>query len=251
MNSQTAMAHLAAYREGKVSDPRISKALRCIENESMMRERLAEQVAFDVSVMEMLSAIGSPEDLRHRLAAAKPAAVKGAAARPQHHLTAVLAVGLGVAIIICVLVFFQWQARKNFPGREALVKIASAANGMSGAELEPVVNSAGDLGDWFYMRGFEHFRVPAELRKAPAVGSRVFKMDGHPIAQIAIDPHQSLVYIFDGEDFGVTLPGGDEWTIFSADDWAAAVRQYGPSMAMIAFRGTEAEMRDFLSNLKP
>lgn len=249
MNTETAMTHLAAYREGKVTDPRLSKALRCIENESAQRERLAEQLAFDLSVMEMLGVIAAPPDLRQRLATAQGASEK-APARPRHHLTAVLSVGLGVAIIIAVLVFIHVQNRNDFAGRENLVRIASTPNKMSGVELEPVANAAGELGDWFYMRGFESYRLPAELRSLPAVGSRLFRSDGHPVAQIAVDTHQSLLYVFKGDDFGVTLPSPDDWSVFPALGCMAAARQYENSVVMLTFQGTEAEMQDFLATLK-
>jgi hypothetical protein len=260
MNVETAMIHLAAYREGKVTDPRLSKALRCIENESMQRERLAEQVAFDLSVQEMLGAIAAPVDLRRRLTVAQGASEKPPV-RPRHHLTAVLSLGLGVAIIIAVLVFIHLQNRNDFPGRENLVRLASSSNRMSGVELEPVGDPAdialgrghqpaGELGDWFYMRGFEGYRLPAELRSLPAVGSRFFKPDGHPVAQIAVDTHQSLLYVFKGDDFGVTLPSADDWAIFPAPGCVAAARQFDNSMVMITFQGTEAEMQDFVATLK-
>jgi hypothetical protein len=251
MNVQTAMIHLAAYRDGKLTDPRLSKAMRCIENESLQRERLAEQVAFDVSVMEMLGAIPAPEDLRQRLEVAQGATDK-APARPRHHITAVLSLGLGVAIIIAVLVFLYVQNQRDFPGRENLVRIASTPKRMSGVELEPVTSAAGELGDWFYMRGYEGYRLPAELRSLPAVGSRLFRPDGHPVAQVAIDTHQSLLYLLKGDDFGVTLPSTDEWTVFPAQGCVAAARQFDndSSVAMITFQGTEAEMESFLATLK-
>lgn len=250
MNVQTAMIHLAAYREGKLTDPRLSKAMRCIENESLQRERLAEQVSFDLTVMEMLGAIAAPQDLRHRLTAAQSTSDKPAA-RPRHQLTAVLSIALGVAIILAVLVFLYVQNQKNFPGRENLVRIASTPKRMSGIELEPVANAAGELGDWFYMRGYEGYRLPAELRSLPAVGSRLFRPDGHPVAQVAIDTHQSLMYVLKAEDFGVILPSPEEWSIFPAQGCVAAARQYGEEIAMITFQGTEAEMEEFVATLKP
>jgi hypothetical protein len=249
MNVETAMIHLAAYREGKLTDPRLSKAMRCIENESAQRERIAEQVAFDVSVMEMLGAIAAPQDLRQRLAVAQSTSDK-APTRPRHHITAVLSLGLGVAIIIAVLVFLYVQNAANFPGRENLVRIASTPSRMSGSELEPVANAAGELGDWFYMRGYEGYRLPAELRSLPAVGSRLFRPDGHPVAQVAVDTHQSLLYVFKGDDFGVTLPSTEDWTVFPAQGCVAAARQYDSEIAMITFQGTEAEMQEFLATLK-
>lgn len=249
MTTDTAMIHLAAYREGKVTDPRLVKAKRCIENESSKREILAEQVAFDHSIMEMLGVIAAPVDLRHRLVVAQGSSEKPAT-RPRHHITAILSLGLGVAIIIGVLVFLYFQNAENFPGRENLVRIASTPNRMSGVELDPVASSAGELGDWFYMRGYEGYRLPAELRSLPAVGSRLFRPDGHPVAQVAVDTHQSLLYVLKSDDFGVTLPSGEGWTIFPAQGCVAAARAYDSSIAMITFQGTEAEMEDFVATLK-
>jgi hypothetical protein len=251
MNVETAMIQLAAYREGKLTDPRLSKAMRCIENESFQRERLAEQVAFDLSVMEMLGAIAAPPDLRQRLATAQSASEKPPA-RPRHHLTAILSLGLGVAIIIAVLVFFHILNRGDFPGRDNLQRITAIPARMTGDELEPVSGAAGELGDWFYMHKFEGYRLPPELRSAAARRVRLLTMDEHPIAQVWVElgPHQSFLYVFKGEDFGVTLPSAEDWTVFSEKQFAAAARSYGNLVVMITFQGTEADMQNFLPALK-
>jgi hypothetical protein len=251
MNVQTAMTHLAAYREGKLTDPRLSKALRCIENESAQRERLGEQVAFDVSVMEMLGEIAAPPDLRQRLAVAQSTSDKPVA-RPRHHLTAVLAVGLGAAIIIGVLLFFHILNKDDFPGREALLRITSIPTRMRGDELEPVTGAAGELGDWFYMHKFEGYRLPPELRNARARQVRLLTLNDHPIAQVWVElgSHESFLYTFKSDDFGVSLPSAEDWTIFAEKDFVAAARPYGNSVVMITFQGTETDMKSFLPTLK-
>lgn len=247
MNVETAMIHLAAYREGKATDPRLSKAMRCIENESSKRASLAEQVAFDVSVMEMLNVIAAPVDLRHRLEVAQGTTEKPVV-RSRHHLTAILSLGLGAAIILAVVAFLWVQNRKDFPGKENLVRIAQTPNRMSGVELDLVSTSAGELGDQFYMRGYEGYRLPPELRSLPAVGWRLFRPSGSPVAQVAIEEHHSLLYVLKAADFGVILD--EDWTIFPAQGFVAAARQYENSVAMITFQGTEAEMEEFIRTLK-
>jgi len=170
--------------------------------------------------------------------------------RSREAIVAISAVVLGIALMAGMLVYSQMQSRQAFPGREALEGLVSSANRMSGVELEPVAQPVGQLTDWFYMRGFENFVVPPELRKIPAVGSRFFRQDGNPVAQVAIDLHQSLLYIMNAKEFGVQLPAEGDWRIFEADGWAAAARQSDGTCVVLTFRGTEAEMSDFLAQLK-
>jgi hypothetical protein len=162
-----------------------------------------------------------------------------------------MAVVVGLLVLLGLLGFFYWEGQKNFPGKEALVKLATSADSMNGAELEVLKDvPMGSLGDWFYMRSFDAFQVPPELKPMPAVGSRTFRRGGHMVAQIAIDPHAALVYVFKGEDFGVTLPQGDDWRVFQAEGWAAAAKRTGNLHTMITFQGAEGEMRDFLNELQ-
>ena len=128
--------------------------------------------------------------------------------------------------------------------------MVAVAQAMNGTELEPTHVQAGQLVDAFYIRGFEGFRVPAQLARLPAVGSRVFKQNGHPVAQVAIDSHNALLYIFRSADFGLQLPEEGRWRVFSQDAWGYALQQSDGLGTVIAFRGTTAEMQEFLSSLE-
>jgi hypothetical protein len=248
MSGKTAFTNLAAYSEEKTVDPRCQKAMKAIENDAASRARLAEQVAFDQQMVELVRAIRAPQDIRARLEKNQVAAAKEK--RSREAIVAISAVVLGIAVIAGLLVYQGMQSRKAFPGREALEGLVSSANRMSGVELEPVSQPTGQLADWFYMRGFENFAVPPELRKVPAVGSRFFRQEGSPVAQVAIDLHQSLLYIINAKDFGVQLPADGDWRIFETEGWAAAARQNDGGCVVLTFRGTEAEMSDFLEQLK-
>jgi hypothetical protein len=123
-------------------------------------------------------------------------------------------------------------------------------NAMDGVELEPMSTEVWRLGDWFYMRGFEGFAVPPEIASLPVVGSRVFKMDGIPVAQLAVEKQNSIVYVFRPGDFRMRLEDGADWRIFDHIGWAAALRRQGETCTMIAFRGSKLDMKSMLQSLK-
>jgi len=156
-----------------------------------------------------------------------------------------IAGALGIALILGVVIWLMMQKRSEFPGRETLMEIVARNEAMSGMELESADAPMGELGDWFYMRGFEDYSVPASFRSLKAVGGRVFVFNDRPVALIAIEEHHTLGYIFNAEDLGVSIPA-HEWFVFTQGEWIAAARQEGPMSFMLAFRGTDAEMREYL-----
>jgi hypothetical protein len=83
------------------------------------------------------------------------------------------------------------------------------------------------------------------------VGCRVFRQSGQPVAQVAVDSRNALVYIFRPNDFGVDLPESGDWKLFEHEGWAAAIRLQGSTCTMLAFRGTRTEMKRFLRSLTP
>ena len=103
--------------------------------------------------------------------------------------------------------------------------------------LLTVATTAAQLGDWFYMRGYEGYLGPAEVAGLPVIGSRVFKQEGKPVAQFVIEQHDAVVFEFHAADFGVKLPDNGDWQVIEREDWVAAIRQRGEHCFMIAMRG--------------
>ncbi len=237
---------LAGYRKERPNEPAIEKAARALDRDPELRRRVDEQVEFDTQVGRAIRAIAPPEGLRQKLGGTNGSKVKG---RPFAGML-VFAVIFGLSIIAGLLVLFEVDRRQRFPGSEAVARMVGTAKSMSGLELEQVSNKAGQLGDWFYMRGFESFALPPELADAPAVGSRLFRQDGNSIAQVVVDWHQSVVYVFRADEFGVDLPQNEDWRVLKYDDWAAAVRKRGPMCTLITFRGKKNEMREFLKTIE-
>lgn len=249
MNAKTAETYLPCFRAGKPLESRVAKAVKFAEGDMLLRERLASQAEFDERMIGLIRAIEVPEEFRAR--GGSNGGGKTATGGMQIFHPAMLSVLAGALLIVGFVVWTEMDHRGDFPGKEAVQRIISIADDMNGGELEPTQVQAGQLGDAFYMRGFEGFTVPPELAKVRAVGTRMFRQAGHPIAQLAIDPHNALLYVFRANDFGVNLREKTHWELFQQDQWVAAVRQDAGICTVVAFQGDVPEMEDFLKKLTP
>jgi hypothetical protein len=251
MNTEDAAALLPLYRPGREADGPVKRAVRYAEKDPALSTQLAGQVEFDGQLVGVIHSIQPPDNLRQKLraAGARPPEEKPKL-RSHAFNPAVLTAILGVLLIVGFVAWTIMERMEKFEGREDVERMLSATSKMSGVELDAVNKATGTMQDWFYMHNFEGFAVPQELSALPAVGSRVFQIDGHRIAQIAVDRHDSLVYVFRASDFGVEIGEDEPWRLMDYEGWAAALRRHGDVCSMIAFRGSKSEMREFLSQLK-
>jgi hypothetical protein len=252
MKLKTAETLLPCHCEGVANDSRVEKAARVAVGDPVLRERLQQQRAWDQQMSGVISSIHAPKGLRRRITTAVGAG-SGSRKNVFRYLAqpAVLAVLVGLSVIVGLMIYFELERREEFRGREAAARMIEVTNGMSGLELEPMDTEVGRLGDWFYMRGFEGFAVPPEFSSLPVVGSRVFKVDGNPVAQLAVETnHSPIIYVFRPADFRMQLVDGADWRLFDHVGWIAALRRQGDTCTMIAFRGTKPQMRELLQTLK-
>jgi len=253
VNSRTAETLIRCYRPGKRTDSKTEKAARFAGEDPELSKVLSEQVQFDEQIVDVIHFIKPPEDLRQKLSELgdKPVAEK-ARRRSQWANPAVFTAILGVLLIVGIVVFFILDRMEKFPGREAVENMLTGAGKMTGTELETVSDTTGQLGDWFYMRGYEGYEAPGELAGLPVIGSRVFKFEGRTVAQLAVgnaDALRCLIYQFHASEFGVQLPGDGDWQVLTQDDWVGAIRQRGDHCFLIAFRGGKSDMKEFLKTL--
>ena len=251
MNTEDAAALLPLHRPGRDAAGRLQKAIALAEKDPVLAAQLAQQREFDRQFVGVINSIAPPENLRAKLleAGARPDAEKPKLRSNAFH-PAVLTAIVGVLLIVG---FFAWtvlERMEKFAGREAAERMLATTSKMNGVELDPVATTAGAMEDWFYMHGFEGYALPPELSALPAVGSRVYRFEGHPIAQIMVDRHESNVHVFRASDFGVELPAGEPWRLFEYDVWVAALQRRGDICSMLAFRGRKSEMQEFLATLK-
>jgi len=253
VNAETARTFLRCYRPGKHAEGKMEKAVRFAEEDPELKKWLGAQTEFDQQIADVIHFIKPPENLREKLndLSVKPRAEQ-TRLRKQVINPAVLTALLGVFLILGIVVFLVMDRMDKFPGREAVENMLGSANKMTGTELEELTSTTGQLGDWFYMRGYDGFEVPPELAALPVIGSRVFRIEGQTVAQIAVGDDKAmtcLIFQFHASEFGVQLPSDGDWKVLTRDEWVGAIRQHGDHCFLIAFRGGKPEMQEFLKSL--
>lgn len=246
MKTEEAAVLIQGYRPGKATDSRTRKAVEYASEHDTLKLQLEEQRQFDEHIGDIIRCIQPPANLREKLAAltAQLSPKRGSL---WHY--AILPVLAGVLVLVGIAVFFQMQNSTRFEGREAVEHMIEGTAEMTGVELEPVSSQAGQLGDWFYMRGFEGYAVPRELASLPATASRVVPVDGRTVAQVAVEEQHLVLHVFDAAKFGVELPAGGPWQVFTHEGWAAALRREGPTCYLLTTQGTAAEMEAIVKSL--
>jgi len=232
-------------------DPRIAKALRAAEKDPALREGLALQRALDQQHLAALEQVTLPQAFLGRLAAgqapgARPLSGKGALLQP-----VVLAILIGAAVLLGWGGLTLWNRAHSFPGKDSVSRMVEINDTMTGAEMVPKKAPAAALDDWFFNKyGYDGYYLPAGFESYQAVGARLFRQDGEPVAQVAIEENNMIFFSFKAADFGVNLGADDTWQIFKDGEWAAAIQQHEEDCFMVTFRGSSADMQAFLNGKK-
>ncbi|MEI6350266.1 MAG: hypothetical protein WCP06_04075 [Verrucomicrobiota bacterium] len=206
--------------------------------------KFAGQIAFDSRCHDEIERIAFPETLSlPEMAVPRAPGFRALISQP-----AVLAIGLAMLVVLGVTIFYFMRKLDEFPGKDIVAELIDATDKMNDMELEPIKPiEAGKLEDWFVLKGFENFAVPPELAKAKAIACRVYKHDGVPVAQVALDRHNALLMVFDASDMKVTL-NTPAWHVFQQEDWAVAVRGDADNCYIVAFVGDSDDMAGFLKS---
>ena len=230
---------LALHRPWGKNAPATEKAVQAVKGQEA--EAFSAQTAFDERCHAEIVAIAMPAIVPLSEAVSGPSRWKRLFGQP-----AVLAIVTAGLVVVGVVVYATMRNLEDFAGKDAVCELVDDADAMSGMELEPIAPiEAGKLGDWFLLKGFEDFSAPSDLVKAKAVGCRVYRRDGHPIAQVALDHHNALLLVFRAADLKVN-PATAGWRIFQQDDWAVAAKGDGRNCYVLAFLGDASEMESLL-----
>lgn len=232
-------------------DPRVIKAVRFAEADPTLRDELEWQMHFDDEIVAVIHYIVPPEDLRQKLdlLSQNGSAGKGAV-RKNVFNPAIMSALFGVLLLVGFLAYLKMESAKEFAGKNWADSLIDLNDRMTGAELEATKLPAGDLVDNMMLRGFDRFALPAEIAPLHAVGWRVFRHSGNKVAQVAIEEHSLVVFVFRASDFGVRLDAQNDWKVFEHERWAVAASERDGLCTLISFRGKQAEMHEFLKSLK-
>ena len=240
MNLKNAQSILRSYRPGKpeLQDPQAQKALRVVEAAPEAKAALTAQIEFDDRQAAIVRSIEPGEDFLNKIDGVVENLQKGfqwSALRQPPFLAGALA----LLVVIGVLVYYGMNWMQDFPGKETAEQMIDMTEEMTGIELEPKATEAGMLEDWFFSNGYENFRMLPEFSHMKTVGCRVFRQEGFPVAQIALENHNSLFYIFHSDDLGVKIDPPEEWKYFEQGPWAVAIR-YSDENAALYLGGVPA-----------
>lgn len=249
MNAKKAEALFRCHREGAHAgeDARIQKAIQFAEKDAGLKRKLDAQIAFDSRAAAAIGAICPRSSLIDRIKEMEKPAGHSFNLRSMLKTPPVLAMAIALLVLAGLGIYFGLSRMEDFPGREDAMRMIEITDEMTGVEMEPKTARAGDLEDWLFSKGFEGYFVPPEFAELKVLGGRVFKQDGLPVAQIAMEKNAMLFYVFRADDFGVKVDPPDHWRIFQDDEWTAAIRSHKGLCFMVTFRGTKADMQRFLA----
>lgn len=250
MNAKTAEILFRCHRGGQHGgdDARIQRAIQFAEKDAVLKMKLDEQMAFDSRAVSMIGMICTRSGLLERIAEIEKPESRPFQLRAMLLTPPVLAVGIALLVLAGWGIYFGWNRMEDFPGKGDAMRMIEVTEEMTGVEMDPKTAKAGDLEDWLFSKGFEGYFVPAELAELKVVGGRVFKQDGLPVAQIAMEKNAMLFYVFRADDFGVKVTPPDHWRIFHDDEWTAAIQSHNGMCFMVTFRGNKADMQNFLAS---
>lgn len=162
---------------------------------------------------------------------------------------AVLAIGVALLVVLGVVFFAAVRKIDDFPGKELVAEMIEEPGAFDASKMEKIeAAEAGSLGDWFLLKGFDNFSVPPELEHARTVACRVYKYEGHPVAQLALSRQDALLLVFHCTEMKVPLDSL-QWYIYQQDDWAVATRGDGKNCYVVAFVGNSDDMGALLHKM--
>jgi hypothetical protein len=243
MNPRTARNLLSIHIEdpNESPTPAVQKALKAIERSPELKAELDGQAALDARARGILGAVEIPFEVEESLAA-KVSALPAGRFNPRD--PAIFAAAVGFLLLVLVL---TW----NFLGRPAAfppdaVEIAERVLEIEDEPLDRVGEPAGEVEDWFVMKGFDGFKVPEHLAAHLAESGGILKIENQPVAVVTIPQRNARFIVFPAEPFGIDLPEG-EWRTAPIDErYAAAIREEGGMCFMILRRGSLASVRDLI-----
>ena len=242
MNDQAARRLLACHLEDPFGDtpPAFEKALKAVSASEEFSADYKKQVQIDSRAVALLEKIEVPEETIRALAE-KVQSASDSILSPRN--PAMISVAIGFLLLIALLVW-------NFLGRPAAfppdaVEIAESAVKFDGATFEDAGVPAGELVDWFVLRGFDGFFVPLGLDSVETHGATIAKIGNQPVALVDTANGSARFVVFDHDQLGIEIPPG-EWRVADVGGGrSAAIRQQDGMCFMVLMKGSPQDVSDF------
>jgi len=221
MNPKTARRILATHFEDPNDDipSAVEKALVVIEKNLDLAAEYKTQSALDKKASRLLGDIEIPDpvidQLTHTISSLP-------ASRFRWNDPAILAVLTGIVLLAFVVAWDFMGRPAAFPGDA--MEVAADVFGIADEKFEPAGIPAGEMEDWFVLKGFEEFIAPGPLAAMPASSAALLNSGRVPVAVVEIPDHNLRVANFDAAVLDIRM-SEMEWRFIQLEpSMAAALR---------------------------
>jgi len=224
--------------------PEFRSAVQALGSSSELMQDYDWQKVVDAKIGERLMGLEIPAEIRDTLEP-REAAFRAAWGVRRGHKPAMLSVILGFLLLVGLLTWHFLRSGDVFP--EEALSIASEGARLQVEQFEVVEEPAGLLADWFLLKGFERFHVPSQFANYQVVGARIFKIEGQPVAVLAVPENFMFFMVFDPIPFGIRANEEGTWrTVAFEGNHAAALRFDNGMCFMVVIKGTPADLAPLL-----
>jgi len=242
MSPKTARQYLVTHFPGSNDSRKVVQALETLEKAPPLQAEYEAQLALDNATASALGAVDIPPDV---LGSLNARAAEISAARTKRRFNpwdpAMLAVGIGSLLLIALLTWHFLGRAGVFP-EEALTIAAEGAK-LRVQQFEAVEGKAGNLEDWFVLKGFDRFHVPAKFADFETAGARIFKINNQSVAVLAIPENFMFFLVFDPAPLGIKIRPEGAWQFTEFDyKYAAAIREEKGMCFMVVIKGTARDL---------
>ena len=242
MSPKSARQFLAICPPELPESREVTKAREALAKSPALLAEYEAQVALDKAVCSALTGLAVPQavagDLGEQAAAITAARSKR---RFNPRDPAMLAVAIGFLLLVAVLAWHFFGRAGVFP--EEALTIATEGAKLRAEQFEAVEDKAGDLEDWFVLKGFDRFHVPAKFANFDVVGARIFKMENRPVAVLAVPENHMFFLVFDPAPLGIQIHPEGSWMIAEFDyKFAAAIREDKGMCFMVVIKGSKKDL---------
>jgi len=243
MNPRAARNLLATHvgDPNETQPPHVQKALQAITKSPELKSEFERQAVLDAQGRKIFAEVGIPAEVEEMLAS-KVDALPMRRFNPRD--PAIFAAVIGFLLLVLVLTWDFLGRPAAFPPEA--VEIAERVIEIEDEPFEPVGEPAGEVEDWFVMKGFDGFKVPEHLAAHLAETGGILKIENQPVAVVTIPQRNARFLVFPAKPFGIDLPE-DEWRTATIDErYSAAIREEGDMCFMILRRGSLASVQDLV-----
>jgi hypothetical protein len=242
MSLKSARQFLAIHPPEPTDSRGVDRARKALAKSPALLAEYEAQVALDKAVSSALAGFEVPPEVVGDLGA-QVAAISAARSRRRFNPRdpAMLAVAIGFLLLVAVLAWHFLGRAGIFP--EEALTIATEGAKLRAEQFEVVEDKAGSLEDWFVLKGFDRFHVPAKFANFEVAGARIFKIENRPVAVLAVPENHMFFLVFDPEPLGIEVHPEGSWRIAEFDyKFAAAIREEKGMCFMVVIKGTKKDL---------